>query len=488
MCNSQSFLRFDAFAPIRLFFWVFQMPTASQFHALPLNLFAPITLLASCLAISSASAQTVDINLVFDKSQHNWIVSEYLHQGDVVVPKASDKTQTQSLPLKVEARMDFFQRYTGNESENQAIRFYREAESSIQVDDGTTTAALKPSNRHIVTRIAPASLRPIQVASLGDALEQSELDLLRNPGDPLTVPALVNHKKVSVGDKWDAPNKALACFLAVDKVLKSDVQLLLKSIEDDQAKIYLAGKVTAEVDDVRTKIELTGLLLADLGDRSFSSVRLALREQRDQGQLAPGFNGRTKINTRVTSAKPNRQLSTAVIKQLTAGKKVEQRLKWVSEVGSFQVQYDPAWRLIASEKEAAILRYLNEGELMAQCSIVRLASRPADNLLTLAEFKKEVATMVAADDDATLESAEQLKSRSGLNVLEVQVSGIVEDVPLNWMYFHVSNNDGRCVTFVFMLEKELANEVRPAARELVNNLTFLMQKRVSKKSQPSVNR
>ncbi len=482
-----AFFRFRPDSPILL---GFPMPVASQFCVrsfciccLTGKLFVAVALAVSVFVIPATAAQTVDINLAFDKSQQCQVVSEYLHQGDVVVPKANDNNQTQSLPLRVQARMDFFQRYTGNDSENQAIRFYREAESSIRVDNGETAAVLHPSNRHIVTRIAPASSRPIQVASLGDALQQSELDLLRNPGDPLTVPSLVNRKQVSVGDKWKAPDEALGCFLAVDQVVASDVHVLLKSIKNGQAKIYLAGKVTAGVDDVNTEIELSGLLLANLRDGSFSSLRLVTREKRDQGQLAPGFVGRTKIDTRLSAVKPTRQLSTPTIKQLTAGKKVEQRLKWVSGAGSFQVQYEPAWRLIASEKEAAILRYLNQGELMAQCSIVRLASRPADNPLTLAAFKKEVAAMVAADEDASLESAEQLKSRSGLNILEVQVSGVVEAVPLNWMYFHVSSNDGRCVTFVFTLEKQLASEVRPAARQLVNNLTFLMQKKVSAKSQ-----
>lgn len=445
--------------------------------------FSPLTVAVYLLFASSACAQTVDVDLTFDKSRQCRVVSEYLHQGDVIVPTDSDTTRTKSLPMTVQARMDFFQRYTGNSSENQAIRFYNEAESSIEVDKGQTSAVLQPGNRHIVTRIAPTSQRTIQVASLGDALQQSELDLLKNPGDPLTVPALFNRKNVSVGDKWSASSEALGSFLAVDRIVKSDVKLLLKTIQDGKAKIYVAGKVSAEVDDVKTQIELNGLLLADLRDRSFSSLRLSVRENRAQGQLAPGFVGRTKVDTRLGFTKPTKQLSTATIKQLTAGQKVEQRLKWVSEAGSFQVQYDPSWRLIASEKETAILRYLNEGELMAQCSIVRLASRPAGNPLTLAAFRKEVASMVAADEDARLESAEQLKSRSGLNILEVEVSGVVEDVPLNWMYFHVSSKDGRCVTFVFTLEHELISEVRPAARQLVDNLTFLLRKRSSQKSQ-----
>ena len=443
---------------------------------------APLVVVMFLTIASTAKAQSVDIDIAFDKSQQSRVVSDYLHEGDVVIPKASDTTQTQPLPMRVQAHMDFFQRYTGNASENQAIRFYREAKSSINVDGGETAAVLESGNRHIVTRIVPGSTRPIQVASLGDALQQSELDLLRNPGDPLTIPALFNRANVSEGEKWDAPKKALGSFLAVDRVMKNNVKILLKSIENRKAKIYISGKVQADVDDVKTSIELTGMLLADLSDGSISSLRLDLREQRAQGQLAPGFFGRTKIVTRVSSAKPIKQLSTPTIKQLTSGRKVLQRLKWVSDAGRFQLQYDPSWRLIASENEAAILRYLNQGELMAQCSVVRLPSRPADNPLTLESFKKEVATIVAADSDAKLESAEQLKSRSGLNVLEIQVSGVVEDVPLNWMYFHVSNHQGRCVTFVFTLEEELAPEVRPAARKLVSNLKFLLQKS-SRKSQ-----
>lgn len=445
----------------------------------------PLVTVMLLTVVSTAKAQTVDIDLEFDKSQQSRIISEYLHEGDVVIPKASDTTQTQPLPMRVQARMDFFQRYTGNASENQAIRFYREAKSSINVDGGETAAILHDGNRHIVTRIVTGSTRPIQVASLGDALQQSELDLLRNPGDPLTVPALFNRDNVSEGDKWDAPKKALGSFLAVDRVAKSNVKFLLKSVENEKARIYVSGKVQADVDDVRTNIELTGVLLANLSDRSFSTLQLDIREQRKQGQLAPGFSGRTKIVTRLKSATPIKQLSTPVIKQLTSGKKVEQRLKWVSEAGRFQIQYDPSWRLIASEKEAAILRYLNEGELMAQCSVVRLPSRPADNPLTLESFKKEVATIVSADKEAKLKSAKQLKSRSGLNILEIQVSGVVEEVPLNWMYFHVSNHQGRCVTFVFTLEEELAREVHSAARKLVGNLTFQLQKKTSQKSQAS---
>jgi len=458
------------------------MPTVNRIHIRSL-LATPVTAVIFLTAISTATAQTVDIDLAFDKSQQSRVVSEYLHEGDVVVPRASDETQTQPLPMRVKAHMDFFQRYTGNASENQAIRFYREAKSSINVDDGQTVSVLHDGSRHIVTRIVPGSSRPIQVASLGDAIQQSELDLLRNPGDPLTVPALFNRDNVSEGDQWNAPKKALGSFLAVDRVIKNEVKLMLKSIENGQAKIYISGKARAYVDDVKTDIELKGLVLANLQDGSFSAIRLALSQDRIQGQLAPGFYGRTKIETRLSTVKPIKQLSTAVIKQLTAGKKVQQRLKWVSEEGRFQVHYDPSWRLIASEDEAAILRYLNEGELMAQCSVVRLASRPADNPLTLDKFKTEVASMVEADKDAKLDSAEQLKSRTGLNILEIQISGVVEEIPLNWMYFHVSNHQGRCVTFVFTLEQELASEVRPAARKLVSNLTFLLRKKSSGKSQ-----
>jgi hypothetical protein len=214
------------------------------------SLATPMVAVLFLTAISTATAQSVDIDLAFDKSKQTRIVSEYLHEGDVVVPKASDSTKTQPLPMRVQAQMDFFQRYTGNGSENQAIRYYREAKSSIKVDDGTTAAALENGNRHIVTRVVSGSARPIQVASLGDALQQSELDLLRNPGDPLTVPALFNRDNVSKGDQWDAPKDALASFLAVDHVLKSDVKLVLKSIENGQAKIYFSGKVRANVDDV----------------------------------------------------------------------------------------------------------------------------------------------------------------------------------------------------------------------------------------------
>ena len=185
------------------------------------QLFAMTVVAQLVLAQSVVAQSTVDLAIEFDRSKQCRITSDYAHGGDVVVLKSGESTKTQKLPLQVRAKMEYLQRYTGNAKENQAIRFYEIARSNIQVDDGTTISELSDNNHYIVTRIAPASDRRMQLASLGDALRQSELDMLRNPGDPLTLPALFNKKGVEEGAKWSAPADALTDFLAVDRIINS---------------------------------------------------------------------------------------------------------------------------------------------------------------------------------------------------------------------------------------------------------------------------
>ena len=52
------------------------------------------------------------------------------------------------------------------------------------------------------------------------------------------------------------------------------------------------------------------------------------------------------------------------------------------------------------------------------------------------------------------------------------VEGVEEGVPLNWIYYNVAHADGRQVTMVFTLEKEIVRRAAPAAEKLVNGFEF----------------
>jgi len=386
-----------------------------------------------------------------------------------VEPDASTE-QVLTLPLDVNAKISFYQRINGTD---QAIRFYDKAQADIKLEKGTTRPAIEESNRLIVARLKQRAGERVEFASITDVLQQSELELIQNAADPLTLASIFTKEEVKVGAKWQPSNAALAKLLMVQHINKSNVQMMLKSANSELATVYIMGSVTADVDDVVTKMDISGIAILDRKTEMVSSLKLGISEIRAPGQIAPGFEGKTKIAMRIDTGSNTPHLSNAELAKHTKGRKIRRQLKWKSETGQFVLKYEPRWRMIAAEPDAAVLRYIDKDELLTQCNIVHLPSRPVDKPLDLEVFKNEVAKIVSADKGASLVSANAVPMSHDNTALRVVVSGEEEGLPVNWFYYHASCQDGRQVTLVFTLAESVAKRVTTIADKLISELQFL---------------
>ncbi|MFT5299332.1 MAG: hypothetical protein ACI87E_001951 [Mariniblastus sp.] len=419
-------------------------------------------------APTTASAQnTIDLKIEFAKGEQTQIKCDVAHNGSVVLLN-EENSQILRLPLDVDAKLNFFQLINGS---NQAIRYYDSAAATIKIKDGVTQPALGNTNQLIVARLKSDSGELVDLASMTGTLEQPELELLQNQADPLTLANVFSKTNVKEGDKWKPSTKALAKLLRVHEITGSSVELLLKKLDKKSAKVYIMGSVAANVDDVTTKMDISGIALIDLPSNLLSNLKLSIRQQRGPGQVAPGFEGKSKIDIRVTQAK-SPKLTQESLAKLTQNRKIRQRVQWVSDA-NFVVTYEPRWKMIMAESDAALMRYIDKDELLAQCNIVQLPSRPANNPLTLEAYKKEVAKIVAADESASLVSATQVPPTSnGNTAMRVVVAGLEEGLAVNWHYYHIADKDGRQMTFVFTLAESVSNRVGSVAMRLVNEFEF----------------
>ncbi len=436
-----------------------------------------LALVSAPFFVNIATAQdAIDINVNYEKGQQYRVQSQIEHAGTVTVDYAEKDTPPQHLEIDVKARLDYHERFVGSAAKPQAIRYYSQSHADIQLDKASTVSELLDCNQLIVARINSESDNCYQIASVEDTLQQRELELLKNPADPLSLAGLLNKEQVKIGAEWEPSRDNLARFLFVDHIIASDVKLTLKEVGDNVAKVYITGRTKAEVDDALTEMTITGILQIDLAAKLVTGLRLNVIEDRQPGQIAPGFEGKTKVDLRIALHEGIPQLSNDALKSIAESKSIRNLLKWRSDSGKFVLKYDPAWKIIAAEDEAAVLRYVEIGDLLAQCNIVRLASRPADKPLSLADFEKEVTTIISKDPTSHVIGAEQTTSVVGLKALRVTVKGVEEDVPLNWVYYNVASSDGRQVTFVFTLEEAIAGRVELAAKKIVDGFVFHSEK------------
>lgn len=430
-------------------------------------------LTASTTPLSACPQAEYDIAIQFDNDQQVRISGEYEYEGNVVVvPEAIDekaKPQTKALPLEVSARLRYTQRSTGN---GQAVRFYEGAAAKIRLDEGRTNPQLDKSNRLVIARLKNKPMMRVEMASIQETLSQKEFELIQTSADPLSLPVLFQKKKASVGDKWKPNLDALAKFLNVDRILTTDVRMHLKSVEDGIARVYVSGGVKAQQYDVTKDIKLGGFALVELKSDRVKSIKLSTEEVCPPGQIVPGFEGRTRIDQDFKYGVSAKQLSNLSLAKAMRSAKVQQRLKFVSGNGEYRLTYDPRWKLIAGESESAIMRFIDRGDLLTQCTVVMLPRRAANQPLTLEKYKTEIAKVVGQNPSARLVKTDEVTTDSGLNAMSIVVSGVEEELPVNWIYYHVSDNRGKQVTFVFTLAETAADRVAGAAKQLVNEFKF----------------
>ncbi len=414
-----------------------------------------------------------------DFAQINMLIT---HNGTITLKDAERDDAARSLPLHVDAKIKYDQRFTGRDN-LLAIRAYDPStHAKIKVSDGKRNTVLTDKNRYVIARLKKQG--PIQSASLEDVLNQTEADLITNPADPLSFAKLFDKTNVKIGDQWDAPDEALSTFLSVDRVYENKVRLELRDVTDNRAKIYIVGAVKTEVDDVTNEITVSASALIDLQSHKLLALRASLQQDRLIGQIAPGFKGTTKVDLRINTKDELDSLSNKEIAKRTKSRKIERKLKWQPDNADFNLLYDPRWHVIASADEGAVFRYLNNGTLMAQCNIVQLPSRPAGILLTLAGFKTEVVKIIAKEKTARVADAKQHTTRNGIQALGVRVEGSEQEVPVTWLYYHLSHDDGRQLTFVFTLENDIADEFQPADKKLLDAFAFLDNSDDAKSKKP----
>ena len=446
------------------------------------------------------SAQQFDLEVDFPKNKQVRVTSNFEHVGDVLVitdpvetkeskkKKEKPKPGVKPLRLSVEAKMTYAQRTMGA---TQSIRYFENASAKIKLDKGTTNPRLTENNRLVVARSQEKSKgnQEVEMASVKDTLQESELDLIQNPADPMTLADLLNKDGVKQGDSWKPTNIALAKFLGLNEINESDVKITLKSLDSKSARVFVAGQLVADVDDVSTKMQISGVAVVDRASKMLSSFKLGINETKNPGQISPGFKGNTKIDLRFTPINPLKALSNESLAVHVQGGKIRQRLKWVSQLALCELIYEPRWKMITQEQEAALLRFIDGKELLTQCNVVLLPNRAKNKPLTLDQYKREIAKIADKDKNAKLVSAVKSRLSGGETCLRVVVSGVEGGVPVQWFYYNVAAYDGRQIAFVFTLESSVASRVTGIAKQLVKEFRFIdLPRQVANKNSASASK
>jgi hypothetical protein len=303
-------------------------------------------------------------------------------------------------------------------------------------------------------------------------LTRDELELMNVPGNSALLRTLLPETAVSVGDTWTISNKQLAPMLGLDAITQSAVTGRLRDVKDEIAIVDVNGKLSGAVGGIATEIEITGKMDFNLQNRNVSRVAFSIKENRSIGHADAGYDVTAQI--RIALA-PSREIDELTDKSLhefpldrNAGSEL---LRFDSMAGGFRMLLDRRWRVMADQPKLTVLRFIDRGDLVAQCNMSKLPELEQGKKLQLEELQNDVRQALGENFGQFIE-ASQYVSDSGIRVLRAVAIGKVADLPIQWRYYHLSNDEGERLAIVFTLEEELGERFANADQMLIQSLEF----------------
>ena len=441
-------------------------------RSLHLHCFAwAIALLLALTSARPCAAQVVDLRPAPPASGHQQVRVVLEVEGKLKLNP--DGKEVQHVPMKATAELQYVERtlHAAKGTTNlRAARYYQKAEAKIKLRETDLTNALRDDRRLIV--LDGEQPRPMLFSPLGP-LTREELELIEAPASGVSLAALMPARPLKIGSSWEITSVAIERLLGLEAVNKHEVAAKLESVEKEVAIASLEGTVAGAVGGVSSDIELKGKLNFDLRKRTVTWLALAIKENRAIGHAQPGFEIMTTLRMVAAPCNAAAEVGDKALTGLTTTADSGQALiELTVDKAGFQLAHDRRWRVMIERHDATILRLVDRGDLIAQCNISPLPAFTKGEELTLEGFQNDVKQALGKNVGEIVEAAQEA-GEDGIAIQRVAVSGTAGELPIQWTYYHLSDEIGRRASLVFTIEGSLVERFAQIDRELISGFRFV---------------
>ena len=396
--------------------------------------------------------------------------------GEIFAPAGRDVPPVRR-PIAVDARFDFVQ--TGSAAaERGVIRRYRDAAADVRVEDAVRTARLPADARTL--RVVVAGATPSPSLDTG-FLTREELDLLETPFDPLLLDRLLPESPPPIGGSWTVPADAVAGLLAIDTVEAGTLDVTLVAVSDGRAEVKFSGIIDGAADGVPTHVVVEGTYTAPAAaaggmrlDAGITNLAVTIQERREASHVAPGFDVEARLTVARTATEERADVADAAAEPAASGNRRRGAGKpsfvWQRDAaGRYDLVHDARWRVIEDGPDGLVMRLVDRGALVAQCSIIALPRAPSLAPPTIAGVERDLERSLAGQFGRLEHSSEATRS-DGVSLVRVVATGRADGLPFRWIHVVLTDDDGDRVAVTCTLEDSQEKRFGAADQELVDGI------------------
>jgi len=434
--------------------------------------------------------------------------------GELIATTGRDTAAIRE-PVEMSARFDFEERTAEPTSAGATVgpagaghlvarRWYRDATASMRVGAVTTNVVLAADARRLL--VARRGTTPLPYLANG-FLSGDEFDLLDTPFDSVLLEDLLPSAPVEVGESWEIPGDLTAGLLSIDTVESGVIEARLEDVSEASARVVISGIIDGAVDGVPTHVTIEGSLsvaarsvdtVAGAADPQparhhlhglVTQVSVVLNERRQASHVAPGF----EVEARVLVERTPLEHSVEVTAEAGSGAGAEvaadsdsvvgepgvplrrqgvggpDRVWYRESEGRFDLVHDTRWRRVEDGPNGLVMRLVDRGALLGQCSITSLPQAPAAALPTRADMQRDIERSLAGQV-VRVEAGEETDRDDGLRIVRLASEGNAGQLPFRWIHYVVAARDGSRASVTFMFEASVQQRFADADRPLIAGL------------------
>ena len=384
---------------------------------------------------------------------------------------SNDKGEAKAIPMKVSAEMFFDE--LGTSGKNSAtIRHYWKAFADLEVNESKSRRELRKDRQLVL--LSGDSLSDRYSSPYG-SLQRDELELIDVATNAFPLERLLPNKEVEEDGEWTLEESKIVELLRVEAIEHGDIVCKVAEVDENEAKIELNGKVEAEVDGVKTQIDVVGKYHFQRKQKFVSWIALAVKEKRSIGFSSPGFD----VVARIRMARQRIDKSEALAKKSVTSIRTKPNesdllLDFVSADNFYQMALDRRWFLLSQHKSSAKLRMVDGGDLLATCKVDQLTKSVPGKQVTLDGFRGDVQSALGKNCKEILSASETVNAQN-VKVMRVVAAGEVSETPIRWIYYHLSNDEGYRLSLIFTHEASLESRFAGTDKEMTSSIAFLPQ-------------
>lgn len=309
-------------------------------------------------------------------------------------------------------------------------------------------------------------------------MQPREVDLVRLPINSVVLDQLLPTTPVKADSSWSPSEQTVAEAFHLEAVHSTTLTAKVTKVEEGVATIECSGDIEGSVNNVPTKIQVNGNMHAALGRQCalVTWVGMSLTETREISQAEPGFTLTARIKL-IRKEEPE-ACADVPTDELRALAQSDEEGRWLLQISSVAGRYkllaDRRWKTIVDTGEESILRLVEKNKVVAQCNITRLPKLATGQQLTMVGMQGDIKRSLDKSLQSLLEASERTNN-AGMRVLRVVAIGTSSDVPVRWVYSHVSDDTGRRVSLVFTMSGEASDAFGLADEQMTGSFELLAE-------------